>query len=266
MTGRTPLDDVEFLVRSGHRVEVLEVLIEAGHTRRAIHERTGISQPTLGRILGAFQDRGWVEKHGSEFSLTAFGRLIAEEFDDTLEAIETINRFREVAPHLPLDELVFDFGELSDATITMPSEDDNFAHLSRAQRLLADSDTFRILAPSIYQPALRDLYERLQVGDVVSEAIFSNSAIDTLHGDPKLTAVAREMLETERTSLYGYDGAIPYILGIADGRAFLLPLDERRTPVATIETANEAVLSWAEGILDEYRDRSERLTAEHFSG
>lgn len=57
---RTPLGDIEFLARSEHRLTVLETLPEEGLTPNELKEETGIPRATIGRILGNFEERGWV--------------------------------------------------------------------------------------------------------------------------------------------------------------------------------------------------------------
>lgn len=67
-----PLADIAFLVRSNHRVRVLEELATDERTRRGLHEKPGISQPTLGRVLDGFQEREWVDENGRAYTLTPF--------------------------------------------------------------------------------------------------------------------------------------------------------------------------------------------------
>lgn len=105
MPSPTPLDDIAFLARSPHRVAVLDVLASGSRTRGQIRETTEISQPTLTRILGGFEDRGWVEKRGQEYSLTAFGSLLAEDFGALHETVETMQQLKTIGPHLLLEQM-----------------------------------------------------------------------------------------------------------------------------------------------------------------
>jgi predicted transcriptional regulator len=116
----TPLDDVEFLARSSHRVEVLQTLATGPRPRPVLHDETGIPQPTLGRILGGFEDRNWVERRGQEYALTELGALIVAEFENLLDTVATVNRVGAVLVDLPTEELDFDVRAFADATVTTP--------------------------------------------------------------------------------------------------------------------------------------------------
>lgn len=84
-----PMDEVEFLARSDHRVTVLRTLSDRPRTRADLHDATGIPQPTLGRILGDFTERNWAERDGHEYALTEPGMLVAAAFDFQLLAVGT---------------------------------------------------------------------------------------------------------------------------------------------------------------------------------
>jgi hypothetical protein len=50
----------------GPNTGVLEKLERDDWTRRDLRDETGISQPTLGRILDGFEERGWATEHRTE--------------------------------------------------------------------------------------------------------------------------------------------------------------------------------------------------------
>lgn len=258
----TPLDEVEFLSRSAYRVEVLAALAEEPHTRQDLHEGTGISQPTLGRLLGSFQDHGWVEKAGQEYALTPFGSVLAEGFADLLNTVEIMQRFRDVAPYLPLDELPFDLREFGDAAITVPRTEDALAHVRRGEEVIVESDELRLFSPTADPPLFRDLYGRLQDREQSHEAIIGAAALETVLEDSDLAALVRTALQSDEMFVYRYDGSFETPIGIADGRAFVMPFDDHGVPCALIESDNEAICSWVADRLDECREQSSQLTAE----
>lgn len=260
MEPHNPRDDLEFLVRSKHRVSVLELLAEAPATRRDLEDRSGISQPTLGRILGHFEERGWSTHEGRTYRLTPFGELLGEEVVDLLETMEMLGRFGEVAPHLPLDELGFDLRQFRHARITLPRADDVLVHIRRGAALLADADRVRTLSPSIYPEMLRELRDRLRVRDQLQEAILSGAALEAMLADPELVAWTREILDAEAVSIYRTEEAIPLPMGVVDDTAFLTPLDQRDIPCALVESENDRIRSWVVERLDGYRDRASEVT------
>lgn len=73
----TPLDDVEYLARSANRVRVLETLAKGPHDRTDLQEKTGAARATLGRILGEFEERGWIRRDGAEYELMPLSDFLA---------------------------------------------------------------------------------------------------------------------------------------------------------------------------------------------
>jgi predicted transcriptional regulator len=264
-----PLDDVEFLARSDHRVEVLRTLASGPRTRPDLNDETGISQPTLGRVLGDFEDRNWVERDGREYGLTPFGELVCGAFEDLLATVETVQELGDLNDLLPTDGMDFDLRELGDATVIAPTDGDAFRHVTRIEELFYGADHVRLLSPTIAPGSAEDRRERLAEfleSDRVNEGIVSVRAMeqeplfDPTNED--LMRSIREALELERTRFYVYDGQIPLMLMIADGTTILAPTDDRGLPAAVVETGNETVRSWVEAELDEYRARAVAVTVD----
>ena len=116
MGPRTPLDDVEFLAGSANRVEVLRLLAVQPWTRRELHDETGIPQPTLGRILDGFDRRGWPARSDDRYRLSRPGALLADEFDDLLATVESIQTLAALDVDLSAEDVDLDPRLLRDAT------------------------------------------------------------------------------------------------------------------------------------------------------
>ncbi|WP_255195722.1 helix-turn-helix transcriptional regulator [Halorarius litoreus] len=261
----TPLDDVEFLARSGHRVEVLRTLATGPRTRPVLHDATGISQPTLGRILGGFEDRNWVERRGSEYALTECGTLLTEAFENLVDTVAAVQRVGDVLVALPTAELAFDLRELADATVTKPEDGGVFAPIDRLTSQFFGAGRARILVHSAPPGTKEDHHsraERFQASDRQVESINSVAALDQARADPETAAMVRAGIESGRAIIYEYDEPIPFVLAVTEDVTMLAPTDEQGVPTALVETTSEAVRSWAEATLDAYRERARRVTAE----
>ena len=104
-------------------------------TRSELHDETDISQPTLGRILGSFQDRHWLERHGATYSLTLRGQLIATQFADLLDVFETVQELPAIANFDPLLELGFETDWLARVNVTTSADPaDSYAHIRHARK------------------------------------------------------------------------------------------------------------------------------------
>lgn len=259
-----PLDDVAYLARSEHRAEVIETLTPDGWTRRKLHEETGISQPTLGRILSGFEDRGWITENGTEngreYALTPLGQLLTEEFDTLLDTVRTIRQLREVGEHLPFEEMGFDPSLLRDAKITTARPDDALAHMRRQDDVAEQSDHVRTLCSSFSPSAVQAQRDRILGGEQTGEAIVAGDALDTLTADDELVTWLADLIESDRVTMYRYNEPVPVMLSLFDDAAGIIPLDDDGLPYgAFIETENEEIRTWVGDTLDEYREEAERI-------
>lgn len=265
MPSPDPLDDVAFLARSPHRVKVLETLDAGARSRPDIHEATGIPQPTLGRILGGFADRNWIERDGREYALTPLGRLVFGAFEGLLDTVETVQRLDDVVGLLPNEQLDFDVQRLGAATITTPETGDVLGHVRRAEELIAAAEHLRILTNTMMPAALETLRDRVVntgESELLVESVITGDAIEQALANPSLVDLIRDLLESGQSPVYQYDGSVPMTLAIADGTAVLAPEDEQGIPGALVETDDEAVRTWIEAQFDSYREQSTELTVD----
>ena len=260
-----PLADVAFLARSGHRVQVLQTLAEGPLTRPALHEETGISQPTLGRILEPFRERNWVERRGQEYALTPWGELLVDEFDELLNTVETIQHLGNVIQLLPVDQMDFDVRRFGSATITTPQTGDVLRHVRRAEELLSGAEHVRIAADTIAPHSLEEQRDRVvnaSEDDLVIESVITGDAIEQALADRQLVGFIRDLLESGQAPVYRYDGTIPMTFATADEIAILAPTDEQGMPGALIETEDEVIRAWVDEQFDLYKERSTELTVD----
>jgi predicted transcriptional regulator len=265
VTAPTPRDDVAFLARSAHRVEVLRTLAEGALPRPALHEATGVPQPTLGRVLGAFEDRSWVERRGREYALTPFGELVAEEFEDLLDTVGTVQRLGDALRQLPTDEMDVDVRAFADATVREPEPGDTLSHIRRMEEAWFEADRTRLLGGTLGPASFERRKEHgraVLAGDKRAETVVSTAMMERGLSDPEIERMGREALDSDRVTAYLYDGPIPLILAIADDVAMLAPTDENGIPTVVVETDDETIRSWVDARIDEYRARSRKLTPE----
>lgn len=259
------LDDVAYLARSPHRVTALARLADGPATRRALHDETGISQPTLGRLLDGFEARDWVacdRTNGRTYALTPVGELVADAFDGLLTAMGTAEELRAVADRLPLAEMDVDLQRFVDATVTVPSTTDTMAHMRREDELIEDADRVRFLCSSAFGPSIKAYRDRVVEGGLSFEAVISADALDAASADPETAAWVRDIAGADGVTIYRYEGPVTLMLGLIDEVASLVPLDDSGVPQAFIETADPVVRGWVEAELDAHRARSEPLAPE----
>ncbi len=259
-----PLDDVAYLSRSNNRVAVLRELAGDAQTRQALRDATGASRPTLSRILHGFEERGWVASsgrgNGHDYSLTPLGRVILEEFTDTVTTFETVQQLREIAPLIPFDELELDPRDLAEARITTPSSTDATAHARREVELLAETDRVQFLCNEAQPETVGRYRDWIVERDGQFEAIIAGDAIDVARADEEMRSYLQDMLAADGVTIYRYEGDVSVMLGLMDEIANIIPLDESGIPRAFIESEDERVRSCVASALDRYRDRADPVS------
>jgi hypothetical protein len=262
------IEELVFLARSRHRVTILRALSDGEErTRRELESATGVSQPTLGRILGDFEDREWVSnEHNGAFTLTALGSLLAAEIEDVVTVLDSSRRLASLADALPLEQLGFDLRHLASARVTTPSEADPLAHMRRFDELATNADTVRVSSnvlacgpakdgPEVHQAFLAD----------VDEVVVTADGLRTGLGDPSLRSWLGDRVDTGDIVLYRYDGSVEFLLGQFDAVVGIVPTDESGLPAGLVETTAPAVQDWCRETFDEYRADATRLTVDAFS-
>ena len=263
-TSASAVDDIAFLARSDHRVDVLGELAAGDRTRAELHEATGIIQPTLGRLLNDFEDRGWIRNGGSAYSLTPFGALLAEEFDELVGVVDTMRAFREVSRWLPLEEMDFDLRRFGRATVTTPSTTDATAHLRREEELAEGAGSLRHLCSSAFPPHIKTYRDRIVDGGQRFEAVITGDALDVAAAHPDAAGWVRDITTADTATVYRYDGPVSYQLGVADGTALIVPLDDAGAPCALIETEDDVIRAWVTDEIDAYRSRASPVSWDTF--
>ncbi|WP_416840426.1 hypothetical protein [Haloferax sp. DFSO52] len=158
--------------------------------------------------------------------------------------------------------------EFTDATVWEPEPGDTLYHIRRMEEVWYAADRARMLGSTLGPMSPEERRELIsstaqadrRVETIVSPDMFKKGL--ELAEEMELTKFAREMLESGQGRSFVYDGPIPLILVIADETVMLAPTDENGIPTAVVVTENEAIRSWVETTLDEYRDQSTELTAD----
>ena len=262
----TALDDIAFLARSQNRVTVLETLSSGPHDRAELQEATGISRPTVGRIVTEFQARGLVSQRKNQYTTSPLGDFLATEFRSLLEGAETMRQLRGVIEWLPTDEFDFTLDHFADATITLVKLSDAIAPVYRAIELLENADHLHLLASS-FVPASFEAHWRATVnGTQTSEVVVTADIIDTILADEELTKRLEEIIRSDTATFSCYDGMIPYgAVFTADDVAVFALVDEHGAPQTIIETEDEAIRSWITATIDAHQRDANRLDPDAFT-
>lgn len=259
---KTALDEIRFLADSEHRVVVLETLADAPTSRAALRDATGASSATVGRVLGDFDDRGWVRRDGERYELTRLGAFVAEEFDGFHDSMRAAGDLQPLLPWLPLDEMGIDVDTLVGARITVRTDPIEFA--SRLRRIELDGTHVRSFSAFFPEVCVDARYQAVVNGSQTYEVVFAAGF------DREIAASSAwkfaELLRSDRTTMYLYEGEeMPMLAFLDDHGVCLLVRDDQQTTVGLIETDDEAVVDYVEAKFEAYREQATPLTIEDFS-
>lgn len=156
----SPLDEIEYLARSEHRVEALGALAERPLSRSDLRALTGASSSTVGRMLGEFEARYWIERVEHQYVITPLGAFVAEGLLTLLGRMETEQALRDVMRWFPTDNMDFDAIRcLSEAEIMFRTESDPIAPIRRAAGQLRAGTRLRFLTTQVTVPYFESLSE-----------------------------------------------------------------------------------------------------------
>ena len=253
-------DAIEFLARSANRVRALDALTAGPIERCDLEETTGISRPTLTRILDDFEKHEWVTRDRRHYEATNLGAITVREFIDLIYRFEALQMLDEAIRWFPEEGFDFDLGCLAGAEVVRPSKNDALAPTTRIAKRLDVADRAQILSYAVIPAAMEACWRATIHGSHRVDVVFDSEALATVAADSTMMDRSLEMLETGRTQVFHHVGDVPYVLFIIDDEIVELCLgSEDGAPRAVIETTDETIRAWAESAFDSYRREASPL-------
>jgi predicted transcriptional regulator len=256
-------DDIRFLARAEPRIRAIRLLAKRPCSRDELIDVLDISRATLSRLLRQFEDRGWVEQDGQQYTTTRFGTAIADDISSLTETVTTTQEVQPLDEYLPFDELGLEIHQIRGATITKATSSDPSAPARQVGQILESSNRTRILKHAIDPNASRPHYEAVIEGQQRTEVVLTRDAIRTVTQNSETRQWFEEMV-TNDVPLYRYDGSLPVNLKIVDDTVLLTPSDENGLIVALVECENEDILSWATDLFESYCSQATRVGMDAF--
>ena len=257
----TPLEEIEFLARSDHRVGVLDALAGQPCDRDDLRVATGASSPTMGRILGDFEDRRWIVRDGRTYELTRLGEFVASRFTDLRKAMETERELRDVVPWLPREMDGFTVDMFADATVSYPGPGYPYQPVERVTRLIEDAESMRGFGTTVVKSSNLEAACRAILDGMAFEFIYSPPVFERIVAwNPERVAEA-DACGNCATFLHD---SLPdgdwCGLGIYDDRVGICCHDlETGMLKAVVDTDSPAALAWAESVYERYRAEARPL-------
>jgi len=246
----TPVEDIEFLARSEHRVNALGALAAGPQSRDDLRAVIGASNATVGRLLNEFDKRTWIERHGRQYELTPLGEFIANGFFDLVKRFETERSVRDIWQWFPND-LGFTIEMFTGATVTLQDKHNPYCPNSRYAELVDTSKSLREMGMIPHKEEnVRMVLERA-VGGMEVELVFPSEVLTYMTGfAPDLT---NEALKSGNLVLLVHDHP-PGGLWIFDRNVGTCCRDhETGLSRAVIDTDTVEAQAHAQSLYDSYR-------------
>lgn len=247
------VEDLEFLVRSEHRVDALRALVEGPCDRDGLQSAIGASKATVARLLNDLEERDWVVRDGHQYELTDLGQFVAEEVLALLDRMETERAVRDVWQWFPTDLPGFTFGLFADAVVSFPESHSPYQPLPRFVELVEAAHTMRGFSERSLKPGTYDVILRNAADGMETKLALSSAVIDEMVdvSDEKVIEAAIEsshltVLESE---------TFPTDAGFAlfEDCLALYCRDDNGVTKAGIDTDNPAAIAWGESIYETVR-------------
>jgi predicted transcriptional regulator len=251
-----PLDEIVFLTRSEHRVEVLDALAERPHSRADLQVLTGASSATIGRVLGGFENRDWIERVDHQYKATLLGAFVAEGLLALLERMETERTLRDVLQWLPIEEIGFDIELFTDAVVTVPAYGAPLRTASRFAELVEETETMRGFTPTTVESDLEVLF-RNTIDGMECEIICPETVLAS-HSEQ-----ATKAIESGNIDIFMTNDDLPCACAIFDDRVGLAGHDREIGILrVAIDTDAPEARQWAEELYQSFRRDARPLSLE----
>ncbi len=265
-------DDIEFLVSSWNRLEVLTEIANAPTTRNDLRERIDVSRVTLSRILADLEDREWIRRTNDHYEATKSGTFVSTELTRLVDNLRTLDCLGETVDWLHVNEFEFDLRHLRDATVITPTWDDFTAQTTTIIEQVSESTRIRAIGTGLDREFFHMVGDATSTGDLDLELILAPAVVDVIPTEPELARLFRDMADAPTASVYQYRGEEPLMMfglfetreGI-DDHVMVCGHHEDGAPPGVVKSTASAVRSWAESYFDARRAESDPVRSGAFT-
>lgn len=251
----TATESIEVLLR---RIEIAEQVSERPMDKRELVAELGVSRSTIDRATRELQTVGLLAYSDGTFELTSSGRMAMAGFFDLVDDIELRQRLEPFFRWIPDPEFDLDPRLLADAEVVLAEPGDPYAMINKHVSTINNMESCRGLLPFTGLHAQEAAHEQIVRHGARAELVMKPEIADVQRFDSSYAELTSEMQATGRFELFVADGTIPYALCMFDDTVQIV-VAEGDQPRALLETENERVLEWAEGVYQGYKADAEQV-------
>lgn len=258
------LDEIKFLADSANRVDALVKLSEGPCDRGELQAVTGASSATVGRLLGDFEELGWVRREDHDYVLTEPGAFVAEHFTTFHDRLAAERELRDVWRWLPSEVAGFTLELVAGAEVTIVEPGNPYGPANRCAALYAETERVKGFDAAMTAPHLfEELYQRIIDGMETEAIIPPRVSEDILSAYPEK---ATEVRESDALTLWLHDDLPLYRVLVFDDRVGIGGYDpETGVLQISVDTDAPEVRDWAMVTFESYREEATRLAPDRQS-
>ncbi|WP_237560619.1 helix-turn-helix transcriptional regulator [Halostella litorea] len=258
---KSTVEYVAFLVRSEHRLHVIDLLAGGPCSREELRERMDATRVTLSRILGDLEDRGLIQRRNSdgEYELSSFGELVHRDFARLLGTVSVGQTYPKLISRLPTDWFDFDPRCLVDGEHVHGKSADPLAAARVVANAIKEGSSCEALVGTFTSLPMYGYEQAIQNGtDSEVRVIFDSSVTETMLEDPSLRTKWQEIeSRIGSTVYYSLDERVPCTVDFIDDETVFLTIDrEAETGFDIISCSHPDVVAWADRVISEHRNRA----------
>lgn len=249
---------IEDMVALVKRATILDACRGGPASRAAIAERADCSRTTAYRATTSLTDRDLLEQVDGGYRLTGFGATVLDRIERFRAELDGARHLRPVLEHMDAPELRENAHLFTDATIMEASLAAPYAVEQHLEGIIADVSE-RIVggASSFGSPmTLAQTVDRVEAGVEFAWALPRAvlQRLDRQHGDLHATVRAHD-----NTTVHVVED-VTVDCSLYDDTLVLTGFDEERGTLAAVATTDDpAAVEWADGVLERYRARGDRI-------
>ncbi|WP_226479714.1 helix-turn-helix transcriptional regulator [Natrinema amylolyticum] len=254
------LDAIRFFADSANSVRVFEALTAGPTTSRDLAEQTDASRSTVARILNKGESRGWITSEGSQYELTEVGEIMIAEFRAYLQTLEGVQHLGDAIEWLPPPVHSLNFRHFRTAEIITPKTPTPSGPYDHVAEKIRTTDRVRSLVEVTLPRFVTLIHKQVNERQLDAELVIEANWIETLPAESEQLPLLRA--RAERDSIWTYDGEIPLNMHLFDDSVTIWlgeERDEERVVRGLLVAEAPAVMSWAEGLYEDYQDEGELL-------
>lgn len=256
-----PRSEIEYLVRSEHRVAVLDILADRPCDRTDLRRETGASASTMSRILADFEERRWLGRNGRRYELTVLGTFVADRLSAFTDAMAVERSLRDVSQWLPHEMDGFSVELFTDVVISSPGPGYPYRPVERLAQLLRESETMRGFGMAVLKSSNLDAFFDHVGVDLECEYIYPPAVFEAVcawDADTVMEATTRPTYTVYLHSslpLHKWCGVCLF-----DDRTSICCYEpESGLLRALVDTESSEMRNWASSIYERYRDEARPL-------